>query len=218
MIMKRSKYIVIVVLVLCCMHVFALSPSDLTADERFIFDSQAISIQTSESITYYSDIWGSPRYWDVTWNSSKDSVSDAAWLLFALPYTFVSSVTHGKTETKWEPYQGFNKISKYEFYNLLGLKEEAKRYENFLNRRKTWNVMTWSNLALGAGLMIAGLCVEEEPVQNWLFLSSGVAFTISSVGFAVLEFGLVESNEFSVTFAVNAAQTYNQRLLEDLSK
>ncbi len=217
MIMNKSKYILVVVFVLCCMSAFALSPSDLTADERFIFDSQAISIQTSESITYYSDLWGSPRYWDVTWNSSGDSVSDAAWLLFALPYTFVSSIAHGKTETKWEPYQGFNKISKYEFYNILGLKEEAKRYQDFLNHRKTWNIMTWSNFALGAGLMIAGLCVED-PVQSWLFVSSGVAFTLSSVGFAVLEFGLVESNEFSVTFAVNAAQTYNQRLLEDLAK
>lgn len=215
--MNKSKYFILVVLVLCCMNAFALSPSDLTADERFTFDSQAISIQTSESMTYYSDSWGSPLYWDIVWNSSNDSASDAAWLLFALPYTLVSSISYGKTETKWDPYLGFNKISKYDFYNIIGLKDEAERYQDFMNRRKTWNIMTWSNLALGAGLMIAGFCVED-PAQTWLFVSSGVAFTISSVGFAILEFGLVESNEFSVTFAVNAAQTYNQRLLENLAK
>ena len=43
-------------------------------------------------------------------------------------------------------------------------------------------------------------------------------YTVSSVGFTVLEFGLIEEKEFSVSFAVNAAQTYNQKLLESFAK
>ena len=43
-------------------------------------------------------------------------------------------------------------------------------------------------------------------------------YTVSSIGFTVLEFGLVEAKEFSVSFAINAAQTYNQKLLEGFAK
>ena len=65
--------------------------------------------------------------------------------------------------------------------------------------------------------MVAGLCVDD-PLSTYFLISAGAMYTVSSVGFTVLEFGLVEEKEFSVSFAVNAAQTYNQKLLESFAK
>ena len=195
---------------------FAIAPSDLSSEDRAKFDSQALSIQTSESMKYYADVWGSPLYWELTW----DLAEDHPWLYFAAPYSFLSPFafrSYSAHVTKWEPFRGFTKISKYDFYNTIGLPNEAERYLKFQNERKVWGGVTWGSFVVGTGLLVAGLCVED-PLSTYFLVSAGALYTVSSVGFTVLEFGLIEEKEFSVSFAVNAAQTYNQKLLEGFAK
>lgn len=214
--MNRKLFVVALSLILMANAiVFAITPSDLSADDRAKFDAQALSVQTSESMKYYADVWGSPHYWEMTW----DLAEDHPWLYLVMPLSFIAPLSHlsyGERVTKWEPFMGFTKISKYDFYNTIGQPQEAERYLKFQNERKAWKGVTWGGLAVGTGLLVAGLCTQD-PLSTYFLVSAGAMYTLSSVGFTVLEFGLVEEKEFSVSFAVNAAQTYNQRLLESFA-
>jgi len=215
--MKRKIIVAVLAIALfATAAAFAVMPSDLSAEDRTKFDSQALSIQTSESMKYYADVWGSPLYWELTW----DLAEDHPWLYFTMPYSFFSPFafhSHSERLTSWEPFRGFTKISKYDFYNSIGLPQEAERYLKFQNERKAWSGVTWGGLVVGTGLLVAGLCVDD-PLSTYFLISAGAMYTVSSVGFTVLEFGLIEEKEFSVSFAVNAAQTYNQKLLESFAK
>ncbi len=215
--MKRKTIAAVLAIALfAATGAFAVTPSDLSSEDRAKFDSQALSIQTSESMKYYADVWGSPLYWELTW----DLAEDHPWLYFTMPYSFFSPFafhSHSERLTSWEPFRGFTKISKYDFYNSIGLPQEAERYLKFQNERKAWSGVTWGGLVVGTGLLVAGLCVDD-PLSTYFLISAGAMYTVSSVGFTVLEFGLIEEKEFSVSFAVNAAQTYNQKLLEGFAK
>lgn len=213
--MKKATFVAAMLLACACMA-FALTPSDLTAENRAKFDSQALSIQTSESTSYYSNYWGTYLYWDMVW----DLAEDHPWYYWMLPYSVLTPAaytSYGDRRIDWEPFRGFTKISKYDFYNSIGLPQEAERYRKFQNKVDTWEGLSWGGLIAGTGFLIAGLCVED-PLSTYFLVSAGAFYTASSIGFTVLEFGLVEEKEFSVSFAVNAAQTYNQRLLEDLAR
>jgi hypothetical protein len=195
-----KKVLISLVILAVCFTAFAdtsASSANLSADAINNFASQALYIQTETDTSVYTNLW----------NYSAHGYSNPIDFYFNGP-----SYVYTETRIDWTPYQGTTPISKDQFYNLVGRQDLAAQYLSFKHARKTWSNVTVGSLVAGAALAVGG-ALTEGTMSECLFLASAISFTTSCVGLFVLDVILIEEDTFSVSFAMNAAQTYNVSLL-----
>lgn len=198
----KKVLISLLVLLSCCL-VFAdtASTSNLSTDQMSDFTSKALFVMTEENTSVYTNLWNYRAY----------GYSNAIDFYFDGP-----SYIYTETKIDWTPYQGTTPITKDQFYTLIGRPDEAARYLSFQKSRKTWTGVTVGSIIGGVACAV-GSVYTEGTLQTCLQIASGLGLLASSVGLIILDIVLVEDDLFSVSFAMNAAQTYNVSLLASYS-
>lgn len=199
--MKKVLVSLIVLAMVCTVAFADSSTSNLSAEQMTNFQNQALYVVTSENTSVYTNLW----------NYSAYGYSNAFDFYLNGP-----SYVYTETKIDWTPYQGATQITKDQFYTLIGREDEAARYLNFKRSRDIWSGVTIGSLLAGAGFATAGYFAEGN-LATCFYLASGVALLTSGIGLIVLDFALVEEDQFSVSFAMNAAQNYNIGLLATYS-
>jgi uncharacterized protein YxeA len=203
----KKILITLIVLMTCCFAFASTnsstpSTSNLTTDQVNSFTSQAIYIQTQEDTAVYTNLWNYKSY---GYSNPVDFFFDGR------------SYVYTETKLDWTAYQGALPLTKDEFYNIVGLPEEAARYLAFKRSRNTWSSVTVGTILGGVACALGGSLLTEGTVSNCLYLASGLCLLTASVGFIMLDIVLVEEDQFSVSMAMNAAQNYNISLLATVS-
>ena len=197
-----KKVLVSLFILMVCFVAFAdtsaSSTNGLSTSQSSDFTSKALYVVTNENTSVYTNLW----------NYSAYGYSNPVDFFFSGP-----SYIYTETTLDWTPYQGAVEITKDQFYNLIGRPDEAERYLKFQKSRTTWTGVTVGSLLAGAACAVGGSLISNETVANCLYIASGVALLTSGVGLIMLDIVLIEEDQFSVSFAMNAAQTYNMSLL-----
>lgn len=199
--MKKVLVSFFVLTMVCCVTFADASTSNLSAEQLTNFQNQALFVVTSENTSVYTNLW----------NYSAYGYSNAFDFYLNGP-----SYVYTETKIDWTPYQGATQITKDQFYTLVGRPDEAARYLKFQKSRNVWSGVTIGTLLAGAGFATAGY-FTDGTLADCFYLTSGVALLTAGVGLCILDFVLVEEDQFSVSFAMNAAQTYNIGLLATYS-
>lgn len=165
------------------------------------FTNKALFIQTSENTNVYTNLW----------NYSAYGYSSPIDFYFNGP-----SYVYTETKVNWTPYQGSIEISKDQFYNLIGRTDLAADYLTFQKSRRTWSNVTIGSLVSSLGFVVGGALTKGD-ISDCLYAASAISLVVSGVGLFVLDVVLVEEDLFTVSFAMNAAQTYNMGLLATIS-
>ncbi len=189
------------VLMICCAAFADTSTNNLSADQAANFSNQALYVVTSENTNIYTNLW----------NYSAYGYSNAFDFYLNGP-----SYVYTETKINWTPYQGSTQLTKDQFYTIVGRPDEAARYLKFQQSRKTWTGVTVGSLVAGLACAAGGYFVDGT-VGDCLYIASGLALLTSGIGLIVLDVVLVEEDEFSVSVAMNAAQSYNVSLLASFS-
>ena len=194
-----KKILLTLALLALCFVAFAADydTSNLSAEAVNNFTNQALFIQTSEDTSVYTNLW----------NYKAHGYSNPIDFYFNGP-----SYVYTETKIEWTPYQGTTELTKDQFYTIIGREDEATRYLDFQKSRSTWSGITIGSLVAGAACAVGGV-LTDGPLCTCFCVASGLGLITACVGFFVLDIVLVEEDQFSVTFAMNAAQTYNVSLL-----
>ena len=194
-----KKALITLALLTVCLVAFAANydTSTLSTEAVNNFTNQALFIQTTEDTSVFTNLW----------NYRAHGYSNVIDFYFSGP-----SYVYTETKIKWTPYQGTTELTKDQFYTIIGREDEATRYQNFKKSRSVWTSVTVGSLIAGAACAV-GTIYTDGPLFTSLCVASGLGLLTACVGFFVLDFVLVEEDQFSVTFAMNAAQTYNVSLL-----
>lgn len=199
-----TRKIIASVLLVCMIGSMSLYAADsidaLSYEDRQAYLSQALSVQTKEHTTVTVDTydWGRPGGW-------------------------VSSYGEGETSAEWYPYLGARQISKADFFQLAGYPELAASEKKIADTQKSMAIAKWSLVGAGSLLMLIGLPLLYAGVDtesnDAMAATGGVMSLVGLAAFipaVILEFTPPES-DISISFAVNVASGYNQKLLESFN-
>lgn len=174
---------------------FGASPSSaqLSNEERAFYINNALSIQTREHTRTSVDAYTIPLGY----------YSD--WTLYD---------TNTYTETNWYPYLGPQEISKIDFFRITGYDDIVASMEKDLETQRAMVIA--GGTLMGAGLigLIAGTIMLVSMEDN--ILPGTITATVSAValGISVPLVMWQPDDNISISFAVNAADMYNRKLLE----
>lgn len=199
--MKKTLCILAVLATCCLIFADSAETTNLSSEVLNNFKSQALYVQTNEDTNVYTNLW----------NYSAHGYSNVIDFLFNGP-----SYIYTETKISWDAYQGTTKLTKDQFYSIAGYPELATKYLRFKRSRDTWTGISVGSLVAGLGLLAGGI-YTDGPISDYLYVASVVSFTLCGVGLIILDVALDETEQFSVSVAMNAAQTYNVSLLATLS-
>ncbi len=196
--LKMKKVLIsFVVLLVCCVAFADANTSNLSDAQAMDFSNKAIFVMTNENTSVYTNLWNYRSY----------GYSNVVDFYFNGP-----SYVYTETKIDWTPYQGMTQITKDQFYTIIGRPDEAARYLNFKKSRQTWSNITVGALVVGVACGV-GSAFTEDTVAGVFAIGAGASLLTSCIGLFMLDVVLVEEDQFSVSFAMNAAQSYNVSLL-----
>ena len=128
------------------------------------------------------------------------------------PGGYISSYASGETTTEWIPYQGARELSKVAFFNITGYSDlaEAQRKADTFNRNM--DIAGWTLYGVGLAVMLSSLFFLDNEKVAYSLLGVGGLVSLGGLPLVLIE----TENNVSISFAVNIANSYNQRLLESL--
>lgn len=188
--MRKAVALALIVCMFGSMGLYAAdSMEGLTYEQQREYFDNALSIETE----------------------SHTTVSGGAYD-WGRPGGFISSYAEGDTSTEWIPYKGARELSKADFFDITGYSDlaEAQRKADTFNRNM--DIAGWSLYGVGLAVMLSSLFFLDNETVAYSLLGTGAV-----VGLCGLPLVLIETeNNVSISFAVNIANSYNQRLLDSV--
>ena len=166
--MNRKKLIVPCLLFFVCSLLFATDINSLTLQQQTEYAKKSLSIETSQvtkglflSNTTYGNGFGS----GVGYGESNSSII-------------------------WDPFLGANKISRVEFFHILGeneLEKQTLEYNKYIAKQKA---LMWTFGGIGIAVSVIGLAIECIPLftndysgENMKYMSMGLGIALANKAF-----------------------------------
>lgn len=195
--MRKATAILLIFAMVSSMAFGAENVQSLSPDDRIWYLSNALSIETEAK----TEMLGTSYDW-------------------GYPGGFSSSYASGTTSTEWIPYKGAERISRKEFFQLAELPDMVKAEEEIENKTKSMHIAGGVLLGVGSVAAIAGLLLgwnltsEDAGFVGTICLACGGAV---AAGISIPLLMYETESDVAISFAVNIANGYNQKLLESLN-